>query len=72
MSARPATDLVVELLKVKLDTVYMRARRVGLAKLASKLATDLLDDVRLAATEELARRGVHVITYRSRSGKRVV
>ena len=71
MSARPATDLVVELVKVKLDAVYVRARRAGLAKLASKLATNLLDDVRLAATEELARRGVHVITYRPARSRRV-
>ena len=71
MSAHPATDVVVELLKVKLDTVYRHVRRVGLAKLASKLATDLLDDVRLAATEELARRGVHVITYRPTRSRRV-
>ena len=68
---RPATDLVVELLKVKLDAVYVRARRVGMAKLARKLATDLLDDVRLAATEELEQRGVHVITYRPARSRRV-
>jgi hypothetical protein len=64
----PATSLAIELL-IKLDAVYVRARQAGLTKLASKLATDLLDDVRLAATEELARRGVHVITYQPRSRK---
>lgn len=71
MSSSLATDLVIELVKLKLDAVYVRARRAGLTKLASKLATDLLDDVRLAATEELARRGVRVITYRPPRSRRV-
>jgi hypothetical protein len=71
VSSSLATDLVIELAKVKLDAVYVRARRAGLAKLASKIATDLLDDVRLAATEELARRGVHVITYRPPRSRRI-
>ena len=71
MSSSLATDLVVELVKVKLDAVYVRARRAGLEKLASKLATNLLDDVRLAATEELARRGVHLITSRPSRSRRV-
>lgn len=69
MRSSPATGLVIELLKIKLDAVYVRARRAGLTRLAGTLATDLLDDMRLAATEELARRGVHVITYRPRPRK---
>lgn len=67
MRAKLLTDLLVELAKIKLDATYLRMRRAGLARIASKLAPTLLDDIRLAATEELARRGLHVITFRTRS-----
>ena len=68
---RPAllTDLAIELAKLKLEAIYLRVRRAGLARFVSRLSTDLLDDARLAATEELARRGLHVITHRPRSRK---
>lgn len=62
-------DLLVELAKIKLEAVYLRARRAALARIAGKLATDLLDDIRLAVTDELARRGYHVITHRPRPRK---
>ena len=64
-----STDLLVELGKLKLRSTFARFRRVGLARAAKKLPTGLLDDVRIVATEELARRGLHVITHRSRSRK---
>lgn len=36
-------------------------RRAALARLAAKLPTRLLDDARIAMTDELARRGYHLI-----------
>jgi len=63
------TGLLIEMTKIKLDAVYLRLRRAGLDRLAASLPTDLLDDVRLAATEELGRRGLHVITHRYRRRK---
>ena len=68
-SIEQLAGLCVELTKIKLEAVYLRARRAGLARIASTLASTILDDVRLAATEELARRGLHVITHRSRPRK---
>ena len=68
MKSVPA-DLLVELAKLKLRSALVRLRRAGLVRLAEKLPTDLIDDARIAATEELARRGLHVITHRSRSRK---
>jgi hypothetical protein len=43
---------------------YLRLRREGLARLAAKLPTGLLNEMRMAATAELARRGLYVITTR--------
>ena len=65
----PMADLMVELAKLKLRSALVRLRRAGLARVAEKLPTELLDDARIAATEELARRGLHVITHRTRSRK---
>jgi hypothetical protein len=65
------TDLIVELAKVQLEVVYLRARRAVLTRIAQRTSMTLLDDIRLAATEELAHRGLHVITYQPRS-KRIV
>ena len=62
-------DLLVELAKLKLRSALVRLRRTGLARFAEKLPTELLDDARIAATEELARRGYHLITHRSRPRK---
>jgi len=62
-------DLFVELSKLKLRAALVRLRRTGLALLAEKLPTKLLDDARIAATDELARRGYHLITRRSRPRK---
>ena len=62
-------DLLVELSKRKLRSALVHLRRAGLARVAEKLPTKLLDDARIAATEELARRGLHVITHRPRSRK---
>lgn len=64
-----STDLLVELAKLKFRSALARLRRTSLARVAVKLPSELLDDVRIAATEELARRGLHVITHRSRSRK---
>ena len=64
-------DLIVELAKLKLRSALVRLRRVSLARLAEKLPTSLLDDARIAATEELARRGLHVITHRPRFRQKV-
>lgn len=61
------TRLVAELARIKIEAAYIRARRSVLARIAADLPTDLLDDARIAATEELARRGYHVITHRPRS-----
>ena len=69
MRATLASDLIIELSKLKLRSALGRLRRNVLARAAAKLSTVLLDDARLAATEELARRGVHVITYRPRPRK---
>jgi hypothetical protein len=65
----PVTELLVELARLKLRSAAWRLRRLGLDRLVRKLPTDLLDDARIAATEELARRGLHVITHRPRSSK---
>ena len=62
-------DLFVELAKLKFRAALIHLRRIGLARVAEKLPTVLLDDARIAATEELARRGLHVITHRSRPRK---
>ena len=69
MKVAPLADFLVELAKPKLRSAVVRLRRVSLARIAKKLPTDLLDDARIAATEELALRGLHVITHRSRSRK---
>ena len=65
----PMTGILIELAKLKLRSAIVRLRRTGLARVADKLPTKLLDDVRIAATEELARRGYHLITHRSRPRK---
>lgn len=64
MRAEPLASLLGELAKLKIEAAYLRLRRTVLARIADKLPTDLLDDARIAATDELARRGYHVITYR--------
>ena len=69
MRGSPATELAIELAKRKLRSTLVRLRRTVLERLAVKLPSSLLDDVRIAATEEMARRGLHVITHRSRSRK---
>ena len=69
MKVVPLADFLVELAKPKLRSAVVHLRRVSLARIAKKLPTELLDDVRIAATEELALRGLHVITHRSRSRK---
>ena len=61
MRPSPAADLVAEFAKAKIRAAAVQIRRALLAR--AKLPTDLLDDARLAATEELARRGFHVITH---------
>ena len=71
MRVVPLADFLVELAKPKLRSVGVRLRRVSLARIAKKLPTELLDDVRLAATDELARRGYHLIMPRPRSRKKV-
>ena len=65
----PLTGLFVELAKLKLRAAGVKLRRDVFARVAEKLPTDLLDDARIAATEELAHRGLHVITHRSRPRK---
>lgn len=57
-------DFVVELTKPRLRAAIINLRRRVLSRAAAKLPTALLDDARIAATEELARRGLHVITHR--------
>jgi hypothetical protein len=57
---------MIELTKLKLRSALVRLRRTGLLRVAEKLPTELLDDLRVAATEELARRGLHVITQQPR------
>ncbi|HSX22543.1 MAG TPA: hypothetical protein VLE97_07205 [Gaiellaceae bacterium] len=64
MTPEPIVDLFVELAKLKVGAAYTRLQRAVLASLAEKIPTVLLDDVRIATTDELARRGVHVITRR--------
>jgi len=64
-----AADLLVELAKLKFRSALVHLRRTSLARIAEKLPTELLDDARIAATEELAQRGLHVITHRPRSWK---
>jgi len=59
VSAEPLAGLIADLAKLKIGAVV-------LARVAVKLPTDLLDDARIAATDELALRGYHVITHRSR------
>lgn len=62
-------SLLAELAKLKLRSALVQLRRVGLSRVAEKLPTELLDDARIAATEELARRGYHVITRRPKPRK---
>jgi len=62
-------DVLVDLSKLRLRAALVHLRRIGLVRVAATLPTALLDDGRIAATEELARRGFHVITYRPRSRK---
>jgi hypothetical protein len=62
----PLAGLIAELTKLKIEAAYLRLRRSVLARIAAELQTDLLDDARIAATDELARRGYHVITRRPR------
>ena len=69
MRGVPIAGIFVELAKLKLRSALVHLRRVGLSCAAEKLPTGLLDDARIAATEELARRGLHVITHRSRPRK---
>jgi len=69
MKPPPLTVLFVELTKLKLKRALRRFRHDGLALLAEKLPTELLDDARIVVTEELALRGLHVITHRPRSRK---
>lgn len=69
MSGERLRELLVELAKRKIESASLLLRRGVLARIAAKLPTDLLDDARIAATEELARRGYHVITHRPRSRK---
>ena len=60
----PVVELLAELAKLKVQAAYVRLRRAVFARLAGKLPTAILDDARIASTDELARRGVHVITRR--------
>ena len=69
MKIRLPTDLLVALAKAQIGAVCRRVRRATFAKVASRLSLDVLDDARLAATEEMARRGVHVMTHRPRLRK---
>ena len=71
MTPVDADHLLLELAKQKLRSVAVRLRRLGLARVAVKMSTQLLDDVRIAATEELAKRGLHVITHRACSRRKV-
>lgn len=66
MRSEPVVELFAELAKLKAEAAYVGLRRAVLARLAQKLSTGLLDDARIAFTEELSRRGVHVITHRQR------
>ena len=69
MRTAPLADLFVAQAKLKLRSALVHLRRTGLSRVAEKLPTELLDDARIAATEELAQRGLHVITPRSRTRK---
>jgi uncharacterized protein YfaA (DUF2138 family) len=69
MRDQPIAGIFVELAKLKLRSALVHLQRVGLSRLTEKLPTALLDDVRIAATDELALRGLHVITHRSRLHK---
>ena len=71
MRAVPIAHIFVELAKLKLRSALIHLRRFGLSCVAEKLPTVLLDDARIAATEELARRGLHVITHRPRFRQKV-
>ena len=71
MRIMPLADFLVELAKPKLRSARVRFRRAGLAHIAKKMPTELLDDTRIAATDELARRGYHLIMPRPRSRKKV-
>jgi len=64
VKTEPLTDVFVHA-----EAVCARLWRGGLARIAAALPTELLDDARLAATEELARRGYHVIMHRPRPRK---
>ena len=64
MKSVPLADFAIALTKLKLRTALVRLRRVGLSRVAERLPTSLLDDVRIAATDELALRGLHVIAHR--------
>jgi hypothetical protein len=46
---------------MKFRSALIRIQREALARLAAKLPTRLLDDARIAMTDELARRGYHLI-----------
>lgn len=65
----PPMALLVELAKLKLRSALVQLLRTNLSRVAAKLPTELLDDARIAATEELAQRGLHVITHRTRPRK---
>ena len=66
MSTPLLVDLFAELAKQKLQAALVRVRREALARFAEKLPMGILDDIRIAATDELALRGLHVITRRPR------
>jgi hypothetical protein len=61
--------LLTALVRFKIEIAYLHVRRRALARIAEKLSTDLLEDVRVAVTEELAHRGLFVIAPRPRSQK---
>jgi len=66
VKADSIAGLIADLAKLKIESAYVRLRRDLFMKIAAKLPTDLLDDARIATTDELARRGYHVITNRSK------
>ena len=71
MRVATLADLLVDLAKPKLRSAVVHLRRISLARIAKKMPTELLDDARIAATDELARRGYHLIMPRSRPRKKV-
>ena len=72
MKSVPLANFAIALTKLKLRTALVRLRRGSLAGVAQRLPTSLLDDVRIAASDELAHRGLHVIAQRPpRSRKKV-